>query len=162
MEAETPETPVGRPSLYTTELATRICDALIEGRSVRSLCLDEDMPSESSVYNWLQDNAEFLERYTRARASQAERMLDEIIEIADDTSGDTEYGDSGPKPNNEWINRSKLRVETRKWAMSKLAPKKYGDKLDVTSGDKPLPGKTIIKIGGKRPKAPDAADPADA
>lgn len=152
---------MGRPSSYKTETADYICQELVEGRSMRSICLDEDMPSEGTVYNWLQDFPDFLEKYTRARASQAERMLEEIIEIADDSSGDTEYGDSGPKPNNEWINRSKLRVETRKWAMAKLAPKKYGDKLDVTSGDKPLPGKTIIKIGGKRPKAPDAAAPTD-
>lgn len=101
------------------------------------------MPSQSSVYKWLEDNDAFAEQYTRARTRQAEFMLDEIIEIADDTTLDTEYGDSGPKANSEWISRSKLRVDARKWAMSKLAPKKYGDKLDVTSGDKPLLAPTI-------------------
>jgi hypothetical protein len=146
MEAESPAAVIGRPTLYTPEVATVICQQLAEGRSVRAICRDEDMPSESSVYNWLHDYPEFVEKYTRARASQAERMLDEIIEIADESSNDTEVTDFGPRPNNEWINRSKLRVDTRKWAMAKLAPKKYGDKVDVTSGDKPLAGPSVFTI----------------
>ena len=130
-------------STYTAELATAICERIALGESVRLICADEDMPAQSTVYKWLEDNPAFTEQYTRARARQAEFMLDEILEIADDTTQDTEYGDAGPKANAEWISRSKLRVDARKWAMSKLAPKKYGDKLDLTSGDKPLLAPTI-------------------
>lgn len=105
------------------------------------------MPHRSTVYDWLDEEKEdFIDQYARARTRQAETFLDEIIEIADDDSQDTEYGESGPKPNNEWINRSKLRVDTRKWAMAKLAPKKYGEKIDVTSGEKPLGGPAVFQI----------------
>lgn len=80
--------------------------------------------------------ADFRQQYVRAREDQAELMLDEIIEIADDTSADTitkEDGDgnSYEVANTEWINRSRVRIDARKWAMSKLAPKKYGDKLEL-------------------------------
>lgn len=159
MAEDTPEDakPVGRPSDYSDGLAAAICQQLVEGRSVRSICADEGMPSESTVYNWLHDHPAFLERYTRARTSQAERMLDEIIEIADDTRWDTEITDFGPKPNAEWINRAKLRVDSRKWAMAKLAPKKYGEKIDVTSGDKPITGPAVFQIvpASQRPKEED-------
>ena len=152
---------IGRPSLYSEEVAATICLQLVEGRSVRAICADETMPCESTVYNWLHDHPAFLERYTRARASQADRMLDEIIEIADDTRWDTENTDFGPKPNAEWINRSKLRVEARKWAMAKLAPKKYGDKLDVTSGDKPLGGPAIFQIIPASQRPTNEVDPKE-
>ena len=128
---------------YTDELATTLCERIALGESVRRICADEGMPCQSSVYKWLEEHEAFAEQYTRARARQAEFMLDEIIEIADDTTQDTEYGDAGPKPNSEWIARSRLKVDARKWAMSKLAPKKYGEKLDLTSGDKPLLAPTI-------------------
>jgi hypothetical protein len=160
MEADTPKNAIGRPSDYTADLAELICERLADGESLRAICREDEMPDKKTVLRWIRKHDDFRAQYAQARESQAEHFLEEIIEIADDSSGDTEYGDSGPKANNEWINRSKLRVETRKWAMSKMAPKKYGDKLDVTSGDKPLPGKTIIKIGGKRPK-PDADGPTD-
>lgn len=107
---------------------------------MRSICEDDDMPARSTVYEWLdEDTHGFPDQYARARARQAETMLDEIIEIADDSSNDTLITDFGPKPDAEWISRSKLRVDARKWAMSKLAPKKYGDKLDVTSGGEKIP-----------------------
>jgi hypothetical protein len=75
-------------------------------------------------------------------------MLDEILEIADDTSQDTTITDFGPKPDTEWISRSKLRVDARKWAMSKLAPKKYGDakSIDLTSKGERITGFTITDV----------------
>lgn len=143
MEAETPKAAVP----YSEEVVSIICDRLAEGESLRAICSSEGMPSTTSVKRWLREKEDFRAQYAQARESQAEHYLDEIIEIADDSSQDTEYGESGPKANNEWINRSKLRVDTRKWAMSKLAPKKYGDKLDVTSDNKALPaGPAVFQI----------------
>jgi len=76
---------------------------------------------------------EFLPKYAGAREAQAELMSAEIIEIADETCSDTRIVKKGDLEievaDNEWINRSRLRVDTRKWLMSKLAPKKYGDKI---------------------------------
>lgn len=137
----------GRPTVYTPKIARHICHELADGRSLRSICDDDGMPDRSTVYDWLDADAHgFPDQYARARARQAETMLDEIIEIADDTSNDTTITDSGPKADAEWISRSKLRVDARKWAMSKLAPKKYGDSkaLDVTSGGERITGFAIV------------------
>jgi hypothetical protein len=141
---------MGRPSSYTIELAETICDRIAEGESLRSICADEDMPDKKTVLRWLRKDEEFRAHYAQAREDQAEHLLDEIFQIADDTTNDTEYGDAGPKANTEWISRSRLRVDTRKWAMSKLAPKKYGEKLDVTSGGEKVAPQFYIMPDGSR------------
>jgi hypothetical protein len=121
----------GRPSLYTAELAAFICERISFGESVRKICDDPDMPAASSIFKWLIEHKEFSEQYARAREAQMDAMVEEIIHIADDTSNDTIETEKGSYANNEWINRSRVRIDTRKWLMSKLAPKKYGDKLDI-------------------------------
>ncbi len=115
-----------------------IIQRITDGESVRKICADEGMPSQSMFYRWLADpeNADLREKYARAKEAQMERFADEIIEISDDTSKDThvtvyEDGNERTSPNTEWISRSRLRVDSRKWLMSKLAPKKYGDKLEA-------------------------------
>lgn len=123
---------------YTPQIANEICRRIALGESLRSICADATMPSQEAVYTWLRNNADFRGQYSRAREDQAETYLDEIIKISDDTSHDTTTTDNGEQPNSEWIARSRLRVDARKWAMSKLAPKKYGDKIDVTSGGESL------------------------
>ncbi|WP_281823175.1 terminase small subunit protein [Sphingobium sp. BS19] len=141
---------MGRPSEYSEEIAGKICDALVMPRSLRSICLDEDMPSQSTVFRWLADEryADFRERYARAREAQADAIFDEMLDIADDGSNDwmerrREDGSVDEVLNHEHVSRSKLRIDARKWVASKLAPKKYGDKLDVTSDNKPLPASTV-------------------
>jgi hypothetical protein len=99
------------------------------------------MPAQSTVYLWLlnPDMKEFSEKYARARATQAEVMFDELLEIADDSSEDLLITKMGPMENKEFVNRSRLRVDTRKWYLSKVLPKKFGEKLDLTTDGKPLP-----------------------
>ncbi len=127
--------PAGRPSDYTPEKAALICGLLAEGKSLRTICKPEDMPSTVTVYKWLRDYPEFLTQYMRAREDQADALFEETIEIADCGSNDwMEQNDPenpGYKINGEHIQRSRLRVDTRKWAAGKLAPKKYGDKQVV-------------------------------
>lgn len=148
--SRTPSATAGRPSSYSAELAETICDRLAEGESLRAICASEGMPHKKTVLRWLRNDEAFRAQYAQAREEQAEHLLDEIFAIADDTTNDTEYGDAGPKANTEWIARSRLRVDTRKWAMSKLAPKKYGDKLDVTSaGEKVAPQFYILPDGSR-------------
>lgn len=96
------------------------------------------MPGQSTVFHWLDQDTVFQEQYVHARAKQADTFAEEIIEIADDTSRDTRITDNGEQPDTEWIARSRLRVDARKWVMSKMAPKKYGDKIDVTTGNESL------------------------
>ncbi len=138
------EKPLGRPSDYNEETALKICERLAEGESLRAICLDDDMPSKSSVFRWLDANPSFRDQYARAREFQADTMADEIQDIADDGTNDwmekrLNDGSVIEVVNHEHIQRSRLRVDTRKWVASKLKPKKYGDKLDLGSDpERPL------------------------
>jgi len=129
---------MGRPTLYTQELADYICEQLAEGKSMRTVAKDEKLPSMQTMFTWLRVHKEFLEQYTRAKEEAADLLVEEMLEIADEVSNDTISTDKGDKPNSEWINRSRLRVDTRKWVASKLKPKKYGDKVDLTTNGKDL------------------------
>ncbi len=124
----------GRPSLYTEVLAAEICRRLAEGETLRSVCRDKAMPDKATILRWLADKkkADFREQYVYAREMQADALFDEALEIADDASGDWAEDKDGKKVvDHENIQRSRLRVDTRKWAAGKMAPKKYGDKLDL-------------------------------
>lgn len=130
--SDQPEAKRGRPSLYTPEIAESICRRLAAGETLRAICRDEDMPAESTVRAWALDDVEgFSAHYTRAREIGYFGMADELIEIADDVHLDTIRGgeDEPDRANHEWITRSRLRVDTRKWLLSKALPKVYGDKL---------------------------------
>ena len=119
---------------YPESIRLEICERIAKGESMVSICASEGMPVTSVVYNWLTVDKEFSDRYARAREQQAEHFLDEIIAISDETSLDEIMdGEGNPRTNHEAIQRSRLKVDTRKWAMSKLAPKKYGDsnKIDL-------------------------------
>ena len=126
---------VGRPTDYTPELAARLCAKLAEGKSVRTACKDADMPCSSTVFVWLSKHPDFVEQYTRAKEESAEAHSEDMLDISDDATNDymatmsDEDGGLAYKLNGENIQRSRLRVETRKWLASKLKPKKYGEKL---------------------------------
>jgi len=100
----------GRPSIFSEELATRICERLAAGETLRAICRDDDMPDERTVRTWARDNEVFSPQYAKAREIGYQGMADEIIVIAD-ASDD-----------------ARLQVDTRKWLMSKALPKIYGDK----------------------------------
>ena len=146
-----PAKQLGRPSSFTQEIADEICRRISEVQSLREICRDESMPNISTVMRWLAKHPEFREQYARAREAQADAMGEEILEISDDATNDWMERNNGPDlptsyvPNAEHIQRSRLRVDARKWLMSKLAPKKYGDKLDVNAH---ITGEVIVEIGG--------------
>jgi hypothetical protein len=120
---------------YNSEAADRVCELLIEGLSLRKICEMEGMPSRRAIFYWLEKNEEFRQRYELARGLQAEAMSHELLEIADDSSKDFIITEDGREVvNHEAINRSRLRVDTRKFLMSKLLPRKYGDKIQVDGG----------------------------
>ena len=121
---------MGRPSDFTQEAADAICERLMLGQSLRAICAEAEMPEQRTVYRWLNANEAFRQQYTRAREVQADTLADECLEIADDSSRDTIKDDRGnDRMDAEWVARSRLRVDARKWMASKLAPKKYGDKV---------------------------------
>lgn len=124
----------GRPSDYSEEIATDICALIIEGYTLRQIEAKEGFPSKTTICRWLASNTEFRDQYARAREHQAECMADDILDISDDGSNDwvereNSDGTTYEAINHEHISRSKLRVDSRKWLMSKFAPKKYGDKV---------------------------------
>lgn len=114
--------PGGRPSLYTEEIADLICEKLTEGMSLRKICQLDGFPKASAVYTWLDKHPEFADKYTRAREVATEDMLEDILEIAD-------HPELNPKD-------KRIRIDTRKWAMGKLKPKKYGEKQTLEHGNK--------------------------
>ena len=107
---------VGRPSSFMQDVADDICSLLAQGESLRKICERPGMPSISMVFRWLNERTEFRDQYARAREAQTESMLEDVLMIADSATP-------------EDVQVAKLRVDARKWAMSKLAPKKYGDKV---------------------------------
>lgn len=130
---------MARPSKLTKDLVTTICTRIAEGESIREITADEKMPAMTTIFRWLQeDRAGFREQYEYAKEMQAELYADEIMDIADDGRNDwiekeRPDGSTFIALNSEAIQRSKLRVDARKWVASKLIPKKYGDKVDLTS-----------------------------
>lgn len=122
----------GRPTDYSEYIADKVCDGLSNGKSLVEICRANDMPNCSTIYRWLDKHAEFCKMYTRAREEQAETLADQIIAIADETHNDIEIDDNGnARTNHEAIQRSKLRVEARKWTAAKLKPRKYGEKQHI-------------------------------
>jgi hypothetical protein len=125
---------IGRPTLYNEALALEICTRLADGESLRKICNDEHMPHRHTVLNWAMDTKHpFFDQYARARDIQADTYADEIVDIADDGTLDwvEMHTRQGAKivGDHEHIQRSRLRVDSRKWIASKLKPKRYGDKI---------------------------------
>lgn len=119
-----------RSSEYTQDTADLICERLANGESLRAICCDVEMPAQSTVFKWLSEQPAFSKQYASAREAQADFMADEILQIADDGLNDTYIDDDGKqRTDQDVIARSRLRVDARKWLASKMAPKKYGDKL---------------------------------
>jgi len=134
MSDQTEAVALGRPSLYTEELADKICKRLAFGESLNQICKDEGYPAESTVRLWaLEDREGFSAKYVKARALQMEVYADEIIDIADESGFDAQVVDGRAVVNGEAINRARLRIDTRKWLMSKIAAKTYGERLDTTT-----------------------------
>jgi len=104
----------GRPSTYSDLIAAEICGEISEGKSLRSICKADKMPSCSTVFLWLSKHPEFSEQYARAREEQADAIADECLDIAE-TEPD--------------VQRARLKIDVRKWCASKMKPRKYGDRI---------------------------------
>lgn len=128
---------VGRPSEYTQEIADKICEQLALGWSLRTVCDAEDMPSVVTVFAWMRENDEFLKQYARATEERTEYQQEMLLEMGDEAIDHAETAD--PKASGAVVSAYKLKADNLKWSMSKMKPKKYGDKLDLTSGGEKLP-----------------------
>lgn len=113
------------------------------GNSVRQILKDnqELLPSRKLFYEWIAKDKTLSDHYAKVMELRSDDIFDEILEIADDTTHDSIFTETGEKVNSEWISRSRLRVDARKWILSKMNPKKYGDKTDITTNGKEITGK---------------------
>lgn len=123
---------------FSQELFDTICDRLAGGESLRSICADEDMPSQVSVFKWIGRDEELAKQYARAREAQADAIFDEVLHIANtpmlgekrkiNADGTIEVTEG------DMIEHRRLQIDARKWMAGKLRPKVYGDKLDLNHG----------------------------
>ncbi|QBQ41070.1 terminase small subunit protein [Sphingobacterium psychroaquaticum] len=150
----------GRPETWVEDKKQTAIDTIIqricEGDSLRSILMYADrevLPSMGVFLKWVGEDQELEKQYARAMSVRAESMFDEIIEISDESNADVDFTEEGKmRIVGEAVQRSRLRVDTRKWALSKMNPKKYGDKVDITSdGEKVVTN--IISLGaGVKPQ----------
>lgn len=125
-----------RHRLYTPEIADEILEQLADGHSLRDICDRDGMPSRGAVQHWvINDHDGFASRYARAREAALGLMQDDLLAISDDGRNDTVADkDGNERTNVDVVQRSRLRVDTRKWLLSKLMPKQYGDRVDLNHG----------------------------
>jgi hypothetical protein len=135
----------GRPSKYTETIAAEICSRLAEGESLRSICSDPHMPTNSIVVLWAREESEarpaFVERYARARRLGYERLAEELIAISDDPCM------FDGKPDNVFVQRARLMSDNRKWLLSRMLPRQFGDRVtQELVGDAGAPLVTRIEL----------------
>lgn len=135
---------------YDPVLAQKILDRLSETGSLRRVCAELHV-SRNSIIPWVTDNTEgFGDAYARAKEHGIDMLVEETLDIADDGTNDYMEGKHGPELDSEHIQRSKIRVETRRWLAERMAPRKYGvlNKHEVsgTNGG-PVQTQVVIATG---------------
>ncbi len=134
--------PLGRPLEYTQEMGDYICELVAStGHGLLKLTeLYPELPDKVTINRWRHRLPEFRNQYAQAKIEQADILAEECLEIADNSSQDTMIDNEGfERCNTEFIARSRLRVDTRKWLAAKLLPKQYGkaaEEVQKTTEDK--------------------------
>lgn len=143
---------LGAPAFqWTEEIEDKILDRFMEGKSFRDFLganREEGLPSIPTFFKHLRDCESFAKRYARAREFQADIEFEEIKEISDDGRNDwmenNDPDNPGYRLNGEHVQRSRLRVDARKWRAAKMANGKYGEKLEL-AGDQNAPLTIAVK-----------------
>lgn len=131
----------GRPTIYSPELISQFLERMANGESVRSICRDDNMPALSCIFRWLNEKPDFKEQYARAREMQADALFEELQEVADDAlKAETAVE----------VQARRLIVDTHKWRLSKIVPKRYGDKIEL-SGDAANPLQHNLTVSFVKP-----------
>jgi len=142
--------------MYSKKEIEKVFKSIIEdieqGYSLRQVLRNGDNPSSRTFFKWLDEDEIKVKQYAQACRSRADSIFEDILTIADDQESDIYTDKDGfEQVNHNVIQRARLRVDSRKWYLSKLEPKKYGDKIsqDITSKGEQI----IINLGsGKDPK----------
>lgn len=118
---------MARPTDYSDNVFNDICEKLADGMSLKRICEADDKPSKATFYNWINNNEALLDKYARAKQDSSDALADDIQDIADSVL----IGQYDPAA-------ARVAIDAKKWVASKLKPKKYGDKLDVTTDGEPI------------------------
>ena len=124
-----------------------ICKEIEKGRSLRSVLREDNMPSSSTFFNWFKDDEPKTKQYAYAVEQRAEMIFEDILAIADKSDEDVIIDENGiPQTNHDVINRSRIRIDARKWMLGKMNPRRYSDKLDLTSGGEKIQNPSVISV----------------
>jgi signal recognition particle subunit SEC65 len=129
---------IGRPTKNSKELAHVICHEIATTpKGLEYICANNpDFPNPKTIFAWRLEKDDFCKLYTRAKQMQIEAFVNDIIEISDDSSQDVMKDEKGfEKPNHEYMQRSRMRVDSRKWLAAKLMPRLYGERIAVENQD---------------------------
>lgn len=114
-----------------TAIINQVCDKIEQGLSLRKILIDSKPISQKVFFDWIDSDEDKRKQYARACETRADAIFEEILEISDDSTGDLKYTEQGEVLNSEFVQRSRLRVDTRKWMLGKMMPKKYGEKIQT-------------------------------
>lgn len=138
----------GRPSDYTEEMALAICERLAVGESLSSVCRDDGFPAKTSVLRWLSRHESFRTQYRYAKEASQDAVAEEIFDILDEMPMEKPDGGMDAAA----VTWAKNRADARKWYLSKIAPKKYGDKIEQTltgADGGPIKTETVLAVDEK-------------
>lgn len=140
--------PGGRPVVYGIDNPCwqKLCEQISEGKSLSTAIKAEGMPSYQLVMLTLRNSPEFRTMYEKAVESRADRLAEEIIELADQEMPE---GLEGPMAS-AWVQQKRMQVDARKWVASKLKPKTYGDRIDVAVTDNRISVMDALKEAKQR------------
>lgn len=151
--SRTEVTKVGAPSTYSDDIAAHITTELVNGRSLRAICReDRGIPNVATIIRWLAnpEHAEFCAQYARAREAQADILADEVVDIADvcriGTKTTTKANGDVETVTGDMVERARLQIDARKWFASKLAPKKYSEKLAIGGAEDLPPIEQVFSV----------------
>jgi hypothetical protein len=130
------------------EIIDKVCELISEGNSLRSITrIDKSLPPRQTINQWIREDKNIASQYARATEERAVTIFEDILDIADNQQDDiVELEDGRQVVNHNVIQRDKLRVDSRKWMLSKMMPKKYGDKLEVDQSIKGTISQDPLKI----------------
>ena len=155
---------MARPSTFTDDLFASILEHIADGESLRAICRDDGMPAAQTVLRWIKASPDLQRSYAIATEVRADMIFDELLEIADDARNDLveKVGRDGQVQgfavDAENIRRSALRIEARKWTLARMAPKKYGDRVDVNHGGQDSLGDFLAALDAKTRGIPSQGD----
>ena len=121
-----------RPTQFSEALAAEICRRLADGELLCDICRPARMPSRDTVRRWQSENSLFRDRYAIARDQQADALAEEAIRIARNADADT-------------VAVCRLQIDTIKWLIAKIAPRRYGEKVVLDTVVKASIGDAIEK-----------------